>query len=570
MTDKFRRTEPLNIAFADGEIPTSAKLNTIVRQSRNGSRILEKGIGDLWNQSGDSVLSAHPLKIPNLARIIGKNDLLSPIIHGLPYHTDKNVWFKDTVYKFVGQREGWLTFPPASITDFFVFPDNDSCFNTRVTEEKDVDENGKYWIDSTTGRFRCFKAISEENKETSIAYKIDPSMWLFNNSLLPSVIPDVRQSFFTGCRISKDDDGSYYLHLPPRSPLVNSDKPSRYPAEVDWNLNIHTEEPNESHLLLWEARDLNSILKQEAFYRYSLPKEIADVFSSLAPGTALPNGMLYLWDADTNTIIEDVVFYKPSNYTRPISTENPTFDNADDPWVLEIVSPSYNLESKVTSWRTEPWGGGNRIVEKTNDYQTSLFLITTGASVASNIAMLYKLFHHHKHDNGSDFSCSVGHNNLDKLHDGTFQPSAWINDHHPQYLHRRGATNGDSRDNVDNAMLGDLLLAQSDNSLNLTGNSYRIVFGDYSGPSIFYNFINQGLKVLAQEYGYGLIIETPRVVSSYRPARATLRIVPQVNLPSTVKIGDISVLEDGTIYIGTADGYYPSGTGIWTKIGSQT
>ena len=75
--DKFRVTFPTRISFANGEQPTAKKLNAIADQAKNGLSILEKAIGDLWNQSGDSVTSDYPNRITNLARTLGDQALMN-------------------------------------------------------------------------------------------------------------------------------------------------------------------------------------------------------------------------------------------------------------------------------------------------------------------------------------------------------------------------------------------------------------------------------------------------------------------------------------------------------------
>src|SRR5690348_1583381 len=89
MADKFRSTFPIPITFTEGEQPTSKKLNAISTQSRNGLAILERVIGDTWNQSGDVGTSSLPLHITNLARALGDQGALNsqlplPDLTGIP------------------------------------------------------------------------------------------------------------------------------------------------------------------------------------------------------------------------------------------------------------------------------------------------------------------------------------------------------------------------------------------------------------------------------------------------------------------------------------------------------
>ena len=63
MADKARKTFVLPVRMIDGELPTAAKINAIATQARNGQDVLERLIGDPWNQGGDLVLS--PSADPN-------------------------------------------------------------------------------------------------------------------------------------------------------------------------------------------------------------------------------------------------------------------------------------------------------------------------------------------------------------------------------------------------------------------------------------------------------------------------------------------------------------------------
>ena len=78
MADKFRKTIPLKITFTDGELPEPEKLSALSNQVRNGTDLLEKAMGDLWNQSGDADLNKYPLQIPNLARTLGEAKYMNP------------------------------------------------------------------------------------------------------------------------------------------------------------------------------------------------------------------------------------------------------------------------------------------------------------------------------------------------------------------------------------------------------------------------------------------------------------------------------------------------------------
>jgi hypothetical protein len=514
MADKFRKTAPIKITFADGEQPSSSKLTGIAQQTRAALKIIEKVVGDTWNQSGDSVTQAYPLQIVNLARVLGEVKYLNPAIYPMQY-TFK---FRDTVgYRARGYTYGYLFFKPKSGTSY-AFYNTAGQFTTWTANEYDVDATGEYNI-STNGKWRTNEELISQGEQ--VEYSVDPTTdYNADLQIFPSVIPDPRHlsGKFSGCRLTKVS-GHYYLYLPPRRPLdfsgsgFNSSKnrPARYPQDVDIGLSKGNEATtlDTNNLRYWQSDTVAAM--DHAHYRYSLPREIVNAHSGMSPGTEYPANFLYLWDQATSTVLEGIIFRKPYDLTL-----------AAKPWVIEISSSTVtvNLDDYLSSPddETEPAYSS-----------TGLSLITGGASITRSLWDLASRFLVHTHDNfGPEMPIRhyrITHVNPPKdsvyTHNGRYPAAipAWpqsryLSDDHTYLLSRTGSQGIGTRhrDENDNAMLGHLVLANSGADsggvfLNpLTpDNSFRLYFGSTDGACIF----GSAGKVVTDIPGnYGYFVKT--------------------------------------------------------------
>ena len=479
MSDKFRKVIPIKITFADGEAPTSAKLNAGFNQVRNGTALLEKAIGDPWGQSGDTLLDTTPTQLPNLARVIGELKYLNPIVYRL-----KNTFvFIDHVgAKWEGKTEGYLVYPTSAVAPI------GGVWATSVANEYDVDSTGDYWIDTSTGRFRTFDPIAGGN---ILAYTVDltdaNSSYPHYDQVLPSLIPDPRQATFTSLRVEDESgigNGPFNIHLPPRRPLTlgstdfasDNIRPERYPgSEDEVSVNYATTITGDKKYWQYATSGLD-----HEHYRYQFPKEIEDYLDlNPAVGTELPQGFMYLWDTNTDTLIEDVRFF--------------VADNARN-WVLEVTSDTFDFDTVATSNELEA------------SYDSGLVLICPGASLTRSIWQLASAFHSHNHDKSINSDGAISHSSLNNVnpptdifadHNGRYPtglnawlPSRWANDEHTSLLSRAGSQtiSARKRDSYNNAMLGHLLLANQSSSnyldASLPNESYRLYFGDVTGPYI--------------------------------------------------------------------------------------
>ena len=152
MSDKFRSVAPLSITLAESEMPTGNKLTAIVSQQKAGFSLLEKAIGDIFNQSGDSLLYNYPLQIANIARIIGEQKYMNPAIFKVINEFD----YVDNVGNaHQNLNEGYLQFKPKDGTSMTATGGN-TILVTEQTNEYDVLSSGDYWVDYNTGKIKSF------------------------------------------------------------------------------------------------------------------------------------------------------------------------------------------------------------------------------------------------------------------------------------------------------------------------------------------------------------------------------------------------------------------------------
>lgn len=486
MPDKLRKTQPVKITFSTGEQPTAQKLTALAEQSRNGSDLLESAIGDLWNSSGDIWLSDYPLQVPNLARLLGSNAYLNPAI----YPGRQDFQFRETIGdRWSRKTEGYLLFKPKASSAFDVT--GMANWTTEVANERDVVSPGDFWIDDNTGRFVSYGYVDGPDK---IIYTVSPdSDWIHGQEVLPGVIPDPGQSQFTGCKL-EFSGGKWLLYLPPRRPLTLGAKetPPNYPSVTEQIDTENIANSDGAPFKFWQNGTTAITGITAIHYRYALPGEIADTWATQDPGTRLPDGYIYLWDQTSQTIIENVVFKKPS-----------------DP-----AQEEYTIECDFTTSAFDPTTVESTLGDHSDSaYNTGLTLIVCGSPIARNIWKLTNTLLLHKHNNSSQESLiphnaiinkdpptynytTFGHDTRYPTYLPAWAPSNWEQDPHMSLLSRAGAqAAGRERDLYNNAMLGHLVLANQDPTTGIGARDYlnkltpdesfQIRFGDIDGPAIF-------------------------------------------------------------------------------------
>lgn len=585
MADKLRRTQPLNISFSDGEQPSSAKLTAIATQSRIGSSVLERAIGDLWNQSGEPMLIDYPNQIPNLARMIGENRYLNPAWVNVTddFEFDEHIGTRNP-----GEVTGYLNWAPKDGTTPSGVSGSQFGNGSRKNNEYEVGDplNGdvqpnEWFASSVDGKFRVNSVLAGTEV---VRYTIDPTTWELSNEVLPGVIPDPRQVEFTSCRV-EFESGRYLLHLPPRRPLTFSSfgngfegeesKVSKYPnsSEISDSNNFAT--TTATPFKYWQAyTDSGTLALSHNHYRYKLPNEILNNYNSIDEGTEFPRGYFYIYNKSTKTIIDDVVF------TKPVGTGGAQ-------WIIEVSSSEFDFSTVATADESEA------------SYNTSnLVLITCGSPLARTLWQTSSKLLNHQHDNTGDHTTMMLHSSLKDVnpptsdydvndHDSrypTYLPhwssSRWEKDDHVYLLSRAGSQGTSSsrrRDPNDNAMLGHLVIANSvpdsDNIFldpDVPNNSFKIAFGSLEGASI--QNTTSGLEVIQTVNGAtglhvqagpgnstGLVVNSlgnlptiyakslgtgPSIIldaDSSTPNRGPLVILPQDTDPASPVVGECYV-----------------------------
>jgi hypothetical protein len=501
MADRFRRTFPIAVKFSKGEIPPAEKLDGLSSQARNGLNIVEQAIGDIWNQSGDPVLSpiadptSNALFIPNIARALGSLSSVSPRfpsqgITAMPA-------YKETI-SAQGKKEAFLHLPPvtpSTITLGGSFAPL-ALGGYRATL-KDIDATGEWNVD-TRGRITTFDPMPAS---FTMTYTPVTSFSDVATSATYNVIPDKASwsGAYAGLKVSyvNDMDGTagYLLFLPPR--MSTSSSLTYFTPDITNNT---TATPDSGSLTYWQSGAANASL--QAHYRYNLPP----VLSALTPGTTIPVGFLYLWDNTRSTIVEGVVFKVPSSQSAY--------------YVLEASGIELD-----TLFLPDVTSSGSQVP---GDYKARWKIITIGSSVASSVSAIANRFgsHSHKASDGVG-SRPVSHNDLADVFTPAYNASTnpnypstghdlfnsyWSGDDHPQYLHRKGFQNNSTkRDMLDNAMLGDLVIAPKPsfgltNALHINDDSYAIRFGEILGPRISFRVTPNSSANLYSTFDYLLEI----------------------------------------------------------------
>lgn len=562
MVDKFRKTHPLRITFSEGEQPTAQKLSAIAQQSRNGSDLLERAIGDIWSSSGDEVLADFPLQIPNLARLLGENKYLNPALVPLEYSYE----FDDHVgAKFIGEVTGHLNWKPETgSTPTQIDGGGQFGVGSRKDDEWLVGDpnNGapltnEWYVSEDTGKFRVDSPLLGGE---ILRVTVDPDDHDNPEEVLPGIIPDPRQAEFTSCRVSQEG-ANYLIHLPPRRPLAFSasigghngaqSRPDKYPidAEISDTNNFGTVAG--PPFKYWQTyTDGTTLALAHEHYRYRLPKEILDAHSTLTIGDEYPGGFLYLYDKSTGTIIDDVVFRKPVG------------SQSTNKWVIQVESATYDFSAAVSA--TE---------EESNYNSTDLVLITVGGSVARNLWSVTSRLLQHKHDNTGDDIAAISHSELEDVNPPTtayvandhnlryptnlprWSPSRWEKDVHTSLLSRggsQGTAAARRRDPNDNAMLGNLVIANSQPDSNnvfldsaLADGSFKLAFGANDGPNIWAPTANT-IQITGTDAGTDWFNFTDTESDASLPL--TLGVLSEVDTTSVISFFSVGALTSSATY----------------------
>jgi hypothetical protein len=492
MADKFRTTFVIPVSFASGEQPTSVKLNSISTQSRNGLAILERAIGDLWNQSGDSITSAYPNHIANLARAVGDQALLNAQIPLPNFNGTASVRIRQPIVTFLGKSEIHLDFKPQvdstlrSSIDALQYDGSNTYDASEVTNPT---TDGQWAVDSSQARIRLGRALHTVQAVDYIEYNVLAADFAESSDSLDSssfsIIPNQDQSDWKGLKICQITANQYNIVLPFRRPDSAPAGLSKLPLSA----NNSAEVGSPSTIRYWgpiaAGYVFNATISSNKFYRYTLSQVVMDLFTSSVAGTIIPSGTLYLWDTVTDTVVEGITFKVPS--VTPtlggVSGQQPFILQADGASLDQVFNgPNGDFTSLMTT-------------DVPADYQSRFALICVGQSLAASVNQLKKDL-----TEGSNIlgpRKRISHRDLIETqptqqtrHPTNIPPSFITGDDHSYLLSRLGsaetATTSAHRDRFNNGILGNLLLlssSSSSNYQNLSAASNYIYFGSVSSSS---------------------------------------------------------------------------------------
>lgn len=501
MADKFRNTFAIAISFTDGEIPTAAKMSGIASQAKTGQSLIELALGDIWNQSGDSIINntsktTNALMIPNIGRYLGSSRHLSPRI---PRVTGVNEYTFDFT-AFAGGHEAVLTFPPSPGESFTWAGVGTGPTGDPVSTLGAVNASGTWYCNTTNGYCYFFDAIAATwqvtyvpmvngDTQTENFFNIIPDMDTDSNYDFQSV----KIEYVNGTNNAE----GYYIYLPPRGPLntrryTKNDNKRRAPQD-NTHSPTHTGNydttPTTGNYLMWQddSVDATTTGAYATHYRYNLPSIITDEWSS---GARIPQGFIYLWDPTSSGTILDGLVFRAESAGTPRTWMFKVTGSALDSYLATSTGtakyPTANLQSTSHAAAKYPSGG--------------LRVVIVGSDISTCLSdLLYRFMtHNHSDDNYNDGlpTYPVKHgsllDNFDPRDAGTrpyIDPSTLDNDHHPQYLHRKGL-DASARDQYSNGMMGNLYFpGDNGNSIvdALTSDSFGCVFGSSTtGPKLYY------------------------------------------------------------------------------------
>lgn len=439
MADKLEKSYKVDINFVAGESPTPAKLNAWSRQISSALTLVEKALGDVYDQSYPyfdtaSKLSSAPLRtynatflpspgrkleIANLARLIGPSSALNPIhLSGL------SVAERTITEVLTSSKVNFVKYPITNSQPVTFNNDTANAFTTEQANPADVTLTGHYYIDynlgmivsfTTPGALTEIEYVADLNPGWHIA---DPFGMTFN------VIPDQNQSTKCTCT-GPDGNGLYTITLPVLTDTIMND-------EGDGDTIVNDDD-------LGHGAQLD------------LPRVLIVACST---GDEIPSGFLYVRDETTQQIYRDAVYYYENEYT--IKVGGVTLDTA-----------------------------------------AGFTVITVGSSITHNIAFLkMKMIQLQR---GEITSMRLSASQLIDIYGegpltgDMYVPSEADLNPFSQYLHRDGwfSDGTDSGLNDQNGLKGHLVILSTTKSgytrNHLGSDSFKLIFGSYNnGPYIKY------------------------------------------------------------------------------------
>lgn len=466
-TDKMQDVHPINYDYKEGEQPTSQKLTGGVKQVDAAFSKMAIAIGDPWDYATHSIgsLSLENLGIPNISRLIGSSDWLSPdgiwnepiaSSYSIKLKADKNSWIlgfplvkvtSDLTKSSTGSSVTPLTWG----TDITVAVDADGVLTGSPKASKAlVVSDGDFYVDFYKGTIEAYEVTSADITLTfpnNNLNMLGPGVpWGTHN-----VIPYWNQSTPL-CSVAKVGDFGTISRWTLSLPSTINGYARQYPLRV-FGKRSYTDSTDDDvdWQLLYSGRSA----------KYRIPSTLTT--AGLSNGDTIPDGYCWLWEGGrTGRVVPQVTFKYVDEY-------------------------SFTLETPI-DWLT---AGANYRV------------IIPGTSLSENINYLMQQVRNNEHVGLTDnptigYTMPLSHDNLEDRYTGDidnsladieryqFRESSYPTNSHPQYLHRGGYMTSDENGNTSNAMRGDFVLS-GDVSGDGTGGFY-LDDSENIGQNVFNSF----------------------------------------------------------------------------------
>ena len=267
MSDKLKELTPINVTFEDGESPTANKIEASFDQVANAMNIIERAIGDTWNQSSETggPLDSDPNYIANISRAIGSMSSLNPNSLGgneLSV-TGESVPEGKTIFALNNAPDN------PEVEEEITFSNSTGVFDELVATLALVNSTGKYFIEPS-GLVHTFSFTGSSH---TVDYDYTTVADSYSGATY-NVMPDPAQT--TRCTVIVSGSGRQIT-----LPTVTGDGPSKnygqqllIPGELD-SLLDNAEIPA-GYIYVWDhvgggGQRVNSIVEGLTFYKIGAP-----------------------------------------------------------------------------------------------------------------------------------------------------------------------------------------------------------------------------------------------------------------------------------------------------------
>lgn len=541
MTDGFKN-DLIDVDYVGGEQPTHVKLEGIADQLRVAIQRLGKAVGDIYTQqtntgsSGQYSLGELGSAGPNLNRMVGSTGWMNPGTFGrtlvsrtvtfaghksvggdppalsgfshynrhqfvlpdppLVYTSSEGAETVTLTYSWAYGGAYWtIAAPGGGYTDATVT--GTGKIVTRVATLSLLNASGEYHV-SGSGVITTYDGL-DSNEGFSVTYQYHPIPTMYDGASL-NVLPDFSQTG-TLCTVALVSGNTYSITLPTHTGMRS------------WGTLSSWTPPDE----YWTYDNAAGLTHPNLNQQLLLPVVLRN---NLTAGDPIPEGYIQLWDDTNGTVVENVSFTYQSTSVVYCTGATLTVGSAKYRLIVGGTSVGRTLASIASNAR---W----------HDHSGRL-LLTDGMYMGHQI--------HH-------YDCL---NLIDEGDGGTDTPGFSISaigptrNPHVQYLHRYGFEYANSLSDdtcLHNSMMGDLVLANTDQGLGTSTNSWSIYFGGYPslgtyGGCMGYDSTDDRLEISGKPMHIGGAYNTtaaeiirPRLASTSGP-RATLNYTCQLEFES--------------------------------------